>query len=414
MDDFYKQIKDSLTGQPEPSFRKGDWNALSREMRSRKLSPVAFWTWLILPLLLSLGSLGYYYFDGNDFHQAHGLLERRDTVYITETKILRDTIFMKNGQTVDYKVARIPIEERTKIRQMQSEIIALKQQLVDLEYLKLSTGPVGIDAPLVTDGSPNGMDDPRVQNNWTDYPATAIDHRIYASVETSFLTSLPLKRPSDVLKPGNRNSLWGDVVEEFSEIKIHPMQVGVGTGLFYPAFGQGEFHIGKMAGIQAVMPVTPHFQVESNLSYQQSAYETEDLTEIGGFLPVSPAENERFLKVEAPFKTLQWDLGLNYAFNTKGKLQPKLGLGYGIIFFYQNELSFEYENLDTGIVYAVEDGGKSQGLQANSWLIRTGADYHLGADWALALNGQYRTTNGSEQYQTPSYWSFGLGLRYKF
>jgi hypothetical protein len=331
MDDFYKQIRESLNDLPEPGFRKKDWRAMSAELDSRKLSPALFWGWLAAPVLLSLALMAGWHYGLEPLNGSGPMSTLTDTVYITQTIRQLDTVYIEKAIPPRTDLAKSTTADAAQMRQMQREINILRGQLSMLLPETPPAGRLGSVSPTAPGAEPAaGLPYPTFTNvvnigtatRLTDVPVDASAQIGYARLGSPPTAGLPLRQAGLATGTGNKSRLalrmdW--LVDEIREVDMNPLQLGAFTGLFYPSSGRGDHRIGKMVGIQALMPLTSHFQAESNLMYQNGAYETMDLGETGKPLPVAEGEDLRFLKVEAPYKSIQWDIGLKYVFKTGGQ-----------------------------------------------------------------------------------------------
>ena len=447
MEDFYKQIKENLKKRPEPKFRERDWKALSHKMGKKRVIPL----WYIMPLgLLLLGGGNVYWFlQARSNHSAESIVKQTDTIYVVETHIKTDTVYV-NNVVQNKKSIKDDSQTSNIIWSLKNQIAVLQMQLKETNNLlfnenrhinkepkfneptthrpsennlvsseHLGDHPIKGEMPLDQHNVPVVdsilKDNPdtisvtgKIKKPWEKY---ALVYSDLNAIETPYVKTSTLNKEKESEKPLKGFRL---LLEEIKEFKVREFQIGSFGGFYYPSFGAGEYTVGKSLGVQVVAPLSPHFQLESNLGYHSVIYETMTFDELSNPDIILPDANLTLDKVEAPFKFLQWDLGLNYVFNVQNHLQPKIGVGYGLQYYWQKEVNYEYIGDNNGLNWNFEETINKTGFDANSLILKMGTDYYFDEALILILNGSYRSILGGNSYLVPNYWSVSGGLRIKF
>jgi len=208
-------------------------------------------------------------------------------------------------------------------------------------------------------------------------------------------------------------SVFDKLLEEISTFSVRDVYLGIGTGLYYPQFDKGNYTIGQFFELNALLPLSEHFQAESSFSYNNVLFEGNNASDLGIDPIEVPFDNVVLLKVEAPTVSYRFDLGLQYAMNTKHKVQPKLGLGYGLQYFSVSEYQYEYQDIETGIQLDVEENALIKEFRGNSLLIKPGIDYQINDKLLLNLQSMYRSILGKQDFLSSDFWSVGLSIKYK-
>lgn len=449
MEDFYKKVKKNIEERPEPAYNKADWNSLSKKLEQRRqFFPMVHWAWVLLPLLLLMGSNIYWFRTDKILEEKYMYSEKKDTVYIVKEIHRVDTIYIATQMVEGEKARKLDdvyqssIQRQTKLEK-QVELLqrqmAREQERYSLIESKNAVNKTTISENPINENVTDYQKQELIQNSLLiknensdmDSEQNTLNIGIAdvkkSSQENNLNTTkldkvIPTKNAEDSIAAGSpileeeakKPSVFSKLYKEIKNINPGELQLGIGAGLLYPSYGKGEFSIGASYGINALVPLSEHFQTEVNLYYQDAIYDTKVSREVVDNEVLPPTADFTLQKIEAPFNVMHLDVGINYAFNTLYRLQPKIGVGYALQYYWQKEVFYEFTNNAAFINLINEESINKSGFSAENVLFQAGADYWLSTSLALNVRALYRNVLGTETYYNSNYWRIGAGLRYKF
>ena len=384
MDNFFKQFKNNLDNQPEPVFDLKDWNSLETQLTDkREKRPIlAGLLWVLAPLfLMSLAANGFQYHQLNNAQQKMMLLENRfdsirhntvviqsDTIYKIKTICKRDTLY-RTKILRETGIVYLPSSEDT----LNTIAIANKPALKDTKDLAniktLKTAFLPIKKP-------------------SDLPNLDIDPIVFIPQKT-------LKQRLEILRP-------------------KAYSVGISAGLAYPMSDISSKPSGYAFGLQGAISFSPKVSFWADAHYMQLAYKTDRMNDAIGIPVIAPPSNDfSFNLVTINQPSLQYMAGLRYHFDSKKRLQPYLGLGYGAVTSLPYEVDYEFKNSSLGTVWEISQKINKRVTQWDFLLFDVGFEKRISQHyrWQIGANYRLKLSNSAQSYRL-----FGLktGIFYDF
>ena len=377
MDNFFKQFKDNLDNQPEPVFEEHDWLSLEKKLtdKSEKRPLSNLLLWLLAPLfLMSLGTNGFQYNQLKNTQQKMTLLENRfdsvshntvvfqsDTIFKIKTIYERDTVF------------------KTKILR-ETEIV----------YTKNSSGDF------------KSPDELKLHEVFLD---KTLNFNSLEKIKTLQPPLLTLKKPNDLvnldLKPIVLipQKTWKERLES---LRPKDFSGGISAGLAYPMSDISSKPSGYAFGLQGAVSFSPNLSLWADAHYMHLSYKTDRMNDAIGIPVIPPPSNDfSFNLVTISQPSLQYMAGLRYHFDSKKRLQPYLGLGYGAVTLLPYEVDYEFKNGSLGTVWEITQKINKQVTQWGFLLFDVGFEKRISQHyrWQIGANYRLKLSNKNQSYK---------------
>ena len=430
MDNFFKQFKDNLDNQPEPVFEEHDWLSLKRKLtdKSDKRPLSSLLLWLLAPLfLMSLGTNGFQYNQLKNTQQKMTLLENRfdsvshntvvfqsDTIFKIKTIYERDTVF-KTKILHETEIVYVPFYKDslnmvTLLKNSSDDFKTSdelkqpypKEALNTFAFLKNSSGDLK---------SPDELKLHEVLSNKT------LNFKTLENLKTLQPPLLKLKKPNDLLNLDLKpivlipKKTWKERLES---LRPKDFSGGISAGLAYPMSDISSKPSGYAFGLQGAVSFSPNLSLWADAHYMQLSYKTDRMNDAIGIPVIPPPSNDfSFNLVTVSQPSLQYMAGLRYHFDSKKRLQPYLGLGYGAVTLLPYEVDYEFKNGSLGTVWEITQKINKQVTQWGFLLFDVGFEKRIAQHyrWQIGANYRLKLSNSAQSYRL-----FGLktGIFYDF
>lgn len=413
MEDFYKQFKDNLENRPEPRFEEKDWQVLEKKLdQSKGSSRKGLAWWWLLPVLLLPLLIGnaFFFLEWKKTNRKYDQLSiLRDTIYLSQTIIQRDTVYQERIIREQYRPADVDFI---------SVLSAFSSSLPNFEE-----EPAGLDnahpyfLPTLSDifaTAAEGQSGSLFSQN---------DQPELSAVDWSGLDYLRLL-PAIPLRSRYRPLPRIDDFPRYQRDKqfplsyhLHPkgMQLGLSGGVHLPVHSQLNAEIGGALGLEANIRFSEQLRLWLQTSYYKSKFESKQLNPDLGIPPVDPpGDNYTFDKASLSQSTLRYALGMQYLFLVKNKWTPYLGLGYGALSRFPYEINYQFEDIQNDLELNLEQQVDQRQNLRNLFLIRAGVERKFSKDLYWYIEGQYWQEAKSSSGIVPNNIGLRTGLNYDF
>lgn len=441
MKDFFTNLKDNLENRPEPSPTESDWEKMQAKMNppeqnSRKI-PV--WAWLAIPFMALMGSnIWFYQHSHNLSERIDSIMMQTDTVFVKQNFYQTDTVYLTN---VIYQNRNTPHTTETTSANNNNNGLSNSLSIFNRHHVDFLFSEK-LDQPFASNniqsGSSKLLD---FQNNrnkdWKTYEGFSSDNfsnkgntskqleNIYSiskiASKESLLTTNQLQELNDlsfveILQ--KKKSFRKRMYNLGKALQPNGFQLGILGGFAYPFQSGLENQGGYSFGIQANIEYSNQLSMWVNGSYTTLIYDSDKMDENIG-IPVEASPNAEFefdnAKVEAP--SFQYSVGMQYLFNTRTKIKPLVGIGYGVVSLLPYEVVYEFEkinNTNNAPKFILDKDIKQESLLKDFLLIRIGANYKISEHLNINLLSTYRNNIKSGGFGSPNMINIQGGILYKF
>lgn len=435
MDNFFDDLKNNLEQRPEPEFEESAWLSMKEKLQPNKnqRKAIGWWwlSWLILPLIMSNGWMYLQLKNANQLAEdsQNSIVEiRRDTIFTSQTIYIRDTVY-KNNSTIIYK--NNPTENFQIAQNLSSYFSTSKNSFFkknifnnspnnevsfqNHNYFSLLNNPYL--SSRSNSSNPNNPDLIESINN-SDIKKNKILNTLNINPLAIELINknnfLPLELDLEEVSIFNKNKKrkrWGQIT---NAMRPKSFSLGIGGGYLYPTNENISNKEGYDLAIQGSISFSKKLRMWFEASYLRLHLEEVNLNNKFG-IPNIPLPNDdyTFEKASTDYPLLQYGVGMKYLFNTKKRIRPFIGIGFGVANVQPYEVEYEYLDLAGNEVIIPRDFS-SQGKQSNQWIINSGLEYQFGKRWLGQIEGFYRANWETENYNTPNILGLKTRLIYIF
>lgn len=421
MDDFFKQLKDNLENRAEPASEERDWQDLQKRLdQHEKKRPAGFawWWWLALPLLLLLlGLNGAFFWELRKANQKIYTLEiQSDTIYKTQVIYQRDTIYKTRvirETVIAYRTIDLTSTTAyfgTKNGGLKTTDKEKKNAIILKDITSESNGLNSITTPNVTSQSLDYSNYKGIAEN--KMLLTDFDKIRKLDYDSLTIPSRDLPKMSDepVVKKSKKT-----LPQHLYTLRPKAFQLGIHGGGTFPFSKEVKPIAGYSAGLQGIIEFSPSLQLWADATYVKTSFETDRIdATIGVPLVEPPSDDFTFLLAEVPQPSLQFSVGMQSFFNTKGKIQPFIGAGIGAVSLLPHEIIYEFKDQTLGIEWSIDKGVPRSETLANFWMARAGLAYKISEHLQGQFTGMYRGNWKGTKAQFPQVLGIQAGLNYRF
>ena len=447
-DGFFKSIKDNLDNRPEPTFKKDAWMRMEEKLEASKQVPtqnmggLQWWLPLLLLSLFGLAGSNIWMYRQLERTNNQQVLLQRDTIYTSKVIVQRDTIY--KTKIIQETTVSPPIKQATANNYspfFKTNIFSVPNFSEKHFYSGATASSI---SGLIADMQSPNIGIGGARSNFSDYLPhkdkayskdgwnslkNKSDNQVQNKIETNFDWNQPLQAisslPPNLIDWQNNYSLpeleipivkkRKTIQQQVYQMRPRTFSLGIQGGYLAVMNSQVDNFKGQIYGLNASADFSESFKLWADVSFLELSYESKQLDETLGIPNVSPANNNYiFVKAEASQPAYQFSAGLQYLWNSKGKLKPYLGVGYGAISLVPYEVAYEFKDPSTNIELILEQVVNRSKLIKGQILFKTGINYRVYRNWSLQIEGMYRMSNRKEGISSPNILGIRSGLSYQF
>lgn len=425
MDEFLQKFKDNLDNQPLPDFDAADWQQMQEKLDTpRVAAPAQFahlgW-WAAGVLLLVFAGFSYFTFrELRDTQQQMDQITRQlDTTTQSapgpDTRLPATSSATPRQEHIVEKegVARqLPKQKPTttvnsyyQLSEVHSPSAFLADKAAMVPNNRAATATGAPPVPTTSDATtPHNQQQPEVAQGATpSQPSTT--QTTTQSDQSSALVPPLTKRSAMVVYESAAGALptlvsplpysqqKTPMAQQLGQLLPRRIHVGVHAGLFdnkHPDQLTAVTDYGVGVGLEYI----PGLQVWASGSMRKASLSAEITPDRPhhpgghGVPDVRPPRQEFDVKtIRWEYDVRQWELGIQYAFNKRHRLQPSVGLGYGTAQSFNKVADVDFRHRQTG-----EEIRENQSLpneKQSFWVGKAGIGYQFTPHWSSRLDGYY-------------------------
>ncbi|MEK7257008.1 MAG: hypothetical protein AAB316_19800, partial [Bacteroidota bacterium] len=212
-------------------------------------------------------------------------------------------------------------------------------------------------------------------------------------IEDPSFALLPRRKtslPPDILPPVHPLEKKKTLAQKLHEIRPKHLRLGLAGGWVAPANLEVKNEGGTSASLEAQVVFSPRFCLWAEASYFDVLLSSGVVGGETGIPDMAPPTPDYiFIEAEAPQKSLHYAAGVQYFFNTEGKLKPFLGAGLGAVSLFTHDVLYDFRN-GNDIEVTLEEELSYRELLTGRLSLRLGLEHEFHQNWSWLARGNYR------------------------